>query len=270
MPPSETTAAGFCSECGARADGNFCRHCGAQLAAEAESEDWNSVVAEATGADDRYGILQVLARLWRAPLDGLVKLSEDPAYKGHFTFFLTLLGLKLFLVYTFLPRTVAVLNGTEAADGAAGILRDTIVEYLGLMISVPLGYHLYRRVSSVVRTQKSWYRFWLLSLGLTISYELALFVAVAVLGAIVTVLCAFVLPNEVWEFIARYQLFDRVYALCTVILIVTLYALATRRYWQLDWPRTLAMTAGMIVLTSPVYYVLKKAVDGSGIVGLML
>ena len=270
MPPSETTAAAFCSDCGQRAEGNFCRHCGASLAAEEESDGWNAVVAEATGADDRYGVLQVLARLWRSPLDELVKLADDPAYRGHFTFFLSLLGLKLFLVYTFVPRTVAVLNGAEAPDGAAGILRETIVEYLGLMIVVPFGYHLYRRISTVARTQRNWYRFWLLSLGLTISYELALFAAVFVLGVVVVVLCTFVLPGEVWDFITRYQLFDRVYASSVLVVILAFYAVATRRYWQLNWPWTIAMTVVMVVLMAPIYVLLNKAVDASGIVGLML
>jgi hypothetical protein len=135
---------------------------------------------------------------------------------------------------------------------------------------VPLGYHLYRRISAVARTQKSWYRFWLLSLGLTISYEIALFGAVFVLGVVVVVLCSFVLPNEVWEFITRYQLFDRVYAAGVLVVILGFYALATRRYWQLSWPKTIAMTVAMVLLVSPVYLVLNKAVDASGIVSLML
>lgn len=259
----------FCPECGKAANGNFCAACGTQLSGP-ESEDWAGIVSEVSGLDDRYGVLHVQARLWRAPVRGLMELTFDPQYKGPLSFFLTLLGAKLFVQFALVPRITAAFGGAPEGDTTAVIVRENIMQYASLLIFLPLGYYVLGKAANVARSQRNYYRYSLIGSGFIFSIELAALVAVIVIGFVLAFVCTFFLPPIVWDTLQTYGFFDRLYGALIIVSIIGYYIAATRAFWQMSWVRAVAMTTVMLGLTAPIYVLLGRAIDASGIVKLFV
>lgn len=265
MAVSDTETARFCPECGKAAEANFCKYCGTALSA-AERDDWTGVVSEVTGVDDRHGVLPVLWQLLRSPVNTLMRLTEDPNYKGHLTFFLTMLGTKLFVQFAILPRLIIALGGKSDVDSAATIARENLLQYASLLVFLPLGYLIYKQVSSVPRSQRSYYKFSLIGSGLIFTYELVALVITVVFGLIAAFLSVFILPQPVWDALQANLVFDRLYAVFFIVITLVFYAASTRRFWGLSWPMTIGMMIAVLILSTPIYMMLGAIIDATGLV----
>lgn len=184
MSGFEIGAETACTACGALGAGNFCQSCGMPRKAGVQP-GWSGVVAEAAGIGERFGTFQVFQQMLRAPVTATLRLTDDESYKGHLSFFLTMLGAKLFLVLGLAPHIVRLISGKPGIDSGMAIARENILQILSLLIFLPIGYYLYRFAAKADRTQRSYYRFSLLGSGFIFAIDALTYVAVVISGTLV-------------------------------------------------------------------------------------
>ncbi|MGQ0457302.1 MAG: hypothetical protein ACT4OU_09585 [Hyphomicrobium sp.] len=142
----------------------------------AKGEGWGAIASEVAGADDAYGVFSVLGRMARRPIDTAIALAEDPNYRGHLKFFTTCLAAWIAFGLVVLPGFAAWYSGSDASSGDARViaLGLTILQYLEIAVTVPLGFYLYRLGAQIARTPRNYFKFALLGTGFALLLSIAM------------------------------------------------------------------------------------------------
>jgi hypothetical protein len=235
-----------CANCGTALAGAFCSACGtpANTANAAKHEGWTALTSEFISTPRRDGILAIALSFLRHPVKTILRLTDDPSYRSHWSFLTACVGAQLTLVYIALPRLYsALLNLPDTADSSA-VINNEIVQYVGMAILTPIQYYVCRVLGTIRRTPMSYVKLCVLS----ISYGTLLSMIVALLFAAIGILdlkTVSVLDlGEFWT------------ALSSLLLIAILTFVTTthRSFWGMSWPIAAAVTMGAAALSWLVVY----------------
>lgn len=243
---AEGTQAAQCAHCGHALAGPFCSGCGtrADAAAQNRHEGWSALTSEFAPRPDRNGIFAVAISFLRHPIQTILRLTEDPNYRSHWSFLTACVGAQLTLVYVALPRLYsALLNLPDAANSSA-VITNEIVQYVGMAILTPIQYYVCRALGTIRRSPMSYVKLCVLSVsyGALLSIVMALFYFTV---SMIDLKTASVLElDEVWQALVYLSM-------AAILVFVTA---AHRRFWGMSWLAATAATAIAAVLSWFVVY----------------
>lgn len=198
-----------------------------------DRDGWKAVAKDVSNSADAQGFFATLLILIRHPVSETLKLADDPTYRDHVKFFSACFGVWLAFGLVGVPRVVTWYTGDAIADtgGKATVLALTILQYLELLISIPLSFYLYRLGATVQRTPRSYFKFAMIGAGLALLLSVAM-QSIRV-GSIIAIRQA--LPEETALAIvqdpALIALVNVVVMAAPVILAIVL----NRAFWRLRW-----------------------------------
>lgn len=246
MGNAEGTQAISCANCGVALSGPFCSGCGkrADSTASVRHEGWRALTSEFVTRPKSDGLFAVAISFLRHPLRTILRLTDDPTYRSHWSFLTAVVGAQLTLVYVALPRLYALLFSAPDAANSSAVLTNEIVQYAGMTILTPIQYYVCRALGSIRRTPMSYIKLCVLSVSygtlLSIMSALlyfAIIIADMKAGSILEL-------DEVWQALS----------LLTMAAVLTFVTAAHRRFWGMSWPVAVAVTIGAAMLSWLVVY----------------
>lgn len=246
MGNAEETQARLCANCGTALAGPFCSGCGtpANSSAKSHGEGWSALTSEFVGRPKSDGIFAVVISFLLHPVRTILRLTDDPAYRSHWSFLTACVGAQLTLVYVALPRLYSALFGMPDAANSSAVITNEIVQYVGMVIMTPIQYYVCRALGSIRRSPMSYVKLCVLSVsyGALLSIVIALIYFAIVLadkkaGSILEL-------GEVWQALA----------LITMAAVLTFVTATHRRFWGMSWLIAIAVTIGAAAMSWLVVY----------------
>jgi hypothetical protein len=243
---AEETQAAFCGLCGTALSGPFCSACGtrADFAPSIRHEGWSALTSEFVTRPRSDGLFSVIVSFLRHPLRTILRLTDDPAYRSHWSLLTACVGTQLTLIYVALPRMYALLFNAPDAANSSAVITNEIVQYAGMAILTPIQYYACRVLGSIRRTPMSYIKLCVLS----ISYGTLLSIVAALLYFAIIVadmkVGSILELDEVWQALS----------LLTMAGVLTFVTAAHKRFWGMSWPVATAVTIGAAALSWLVVY----------------
>lgn len=243
---AEGTQAGLCTNCGTALAGPFCSGCGtrANSSTKSHGEGWGALTSEFVRRPKPDGILAVAIAFLRHPVRTILRLTDDPAYRSHWSFLTACVGAQLTLAYVALPRLYSALFGMPDAANSSAVITNEIVQYVGMAILTPIQFYVCRALGSIRRTPMSYVKLCVLSVsyGSLLSIVIALSYFAIVLadkkaGSILEL-------DEVWQALA----------LVAMAAVLTFVTATHKRFWGMSWPIATAVTIGAAAMSWLVVY----------------
>lgn len=260
------TQATSCANCGTALSGPFCSGCGARAdsLASAHHEGWSAITSEFVTRPKSDGLFAVILSFLRHPLRTILRLTDDPTYRSHWSFLTACVGAQLTLIYVVMPRLYAFLFNAPDAANSSAVLTSEIVQYVGMAILTPIQYYVCRALGSIRRTPMSYIKLCVLS----VSYGTLLGIIAALLYFAIIIAdmkAGSILElDEVWQALS----------LLTMAAVLTFVTAAHRRFWGMSWPIAAAVTMGAAALSWLVVYpgltaLLEQAKVGETLSGML-
>ena len=263
MSGTQAGGSDLCSNCGTPLTGKFCSDCGLPINASrtsAQSEGWSSLSQEFLRQPDRNGIASVALSFLRHPVDTIIRLTEDPAYRGHWSFLATTLGAQLTLVYVLLPRLFSQLFNIPDTSNSAAVVTNEIVQYVGMVILTPFQFYVCRALGSLKRTPMAYVK--LCALSVSFCALLSIVVALLFFSTAVVTLKA----NLPLNLTATWQAL----AIVTLGGVIAFVAASHRRFWGMTWVIATSVTVAFAAMSWLVVYpALATAADRANVAGTL-
>src|SRR5262245_14567562 len=109
MAGRQAASSGFCSNCGTALQGKFCSGCGVAAPAQSGQEGWGAITSEFIGGHRDNSFFPVVVSFLIHPVDTIIRLTDDPAYRSHWGFLTAMVGAQLTLAYVIMPKVFAAL-----------------------------------------------------------------------------------------------------------------------------------------------------------------
>ena len=243
---AEETQARLCTNCGTALAGPFCSGCGtpANSSAKSHGEGWGALTSEFVGSPKSDGIFAVAISFLLHPVRTILRLTDDPAYRSHWSFLTACVGAQLTLVYVALPRLYSALFNIPDAANSSAVITNEIVQYVGMAILTPIQYYVCRALGSIRRAPMTYVKLCVLS----VSYGALLSIVISLLffaiGTLVLKTGSNIDVNAIWQGLA----------LLTMIAVLTFVTASHRRFWGMSWPIAIAVTIGAAAMSWLVVY----------------
>ena len=264
MAEAGAAQARFCANCGTPLQGKFCTACGAAVAVgpavAPASEGWGSLTSEFLSSHGRNGIFSVALSFLRHPVDTILRLTDDPTYRSQWGFLTAMVGTQLTLAYVVLPRLFSAIFNLPNGANSSGVLRDEIVQYVGMAILTPIQFYICRALGTRRRSPMSYVKLCVLS----VSYGslLSILVSLFAFGTGVTLLKGGVAINLVtlWQGLSA----------LTLLAVLVFVTLSHRRFWGMSWPIAIGVTLCIAALSWLVVYPgLGALITNGGVAGVL-
>lgn len=238
-----------CPACGAAASANFCAQCGADL------RDGGGLLGTVSGGMRRSFPGTYLGIL-RAPVRATVALTDDPTYRNHVSFLLTSLAIFCVIMVPFFLQTAdptgAAAKYSESMQTLLKVLTQAGV-YVGAVITVILGFVLFRLFAKQPRSFASYVKLYCLAFGFLMPpYAVYDYVARGYLGT--TGLSSFAQNAPTPE-----QLLSTPFLVSLAVsLLMWAYMIAIhRRFWRMPiWKATGLYAATALISNQLGYYLM--------------
>ncbi len=155
--------AGVCAACGKPLVGPFCSQCGA--AAPAGGEGWGVIASELFDSQQSKGHAATLLSFLKAPVETILRLTDDASYRQHWTFLSLALGVQFALGFLILPQLLGRFYVVPDLGGKEAVITNQIGQYLGIAILTPIQYYICRAVGSIARRPASYVKLCVLSVS---------------------------------------------------------------------------------------------------------
>lgn len=152
-----------CAACGKPLAGPFCSQCGA--AAPAGGDGWGVIASELFDSQQPKGHFATLTSFLKAPVETIIRLTEDPAYRQHWTFLSLALGIQFALGFLILPQLLGRFYAVPEMGGKEAVLTNQIAQYLGIAILTPIQYYICRAAGSIARRPAAYVKLCVLSVS---------------------------------------------------------------------------------------------------------
>ncbi len=256
-------SARFCVSCGTALQGKFCAVCGVAAAAIASApaqpaEGWGSLTSEFLSSHGKNGIFSVALSFLRHPVDTIIRLTDDPTYRSQWGFLTAMVGAQLTLAYVILPRIFAAIFHVPSVANSSGVLRDEIVQYVGMAILTPIQYYICKALGTRRRTPMSYVKLCVLS----VSYG-ALLSSVVSISFFATGV-ALLKSGTAIDFATLWQGLS----MLTLVAVLAFVTMSHKRFWGMSWPIAIGVTVSIAALSWLVVYpTLYTVIERGGIVG---
>lgn len=234
-----------CTQCGAPLTSRFCGDCGApaESGAQTVGEGWRAIASDLF-PEERNGFFSVLMAFARHPVRTIIRLTEDPRYRSHWSFLAACLGAQLTITYLVAPRLLALMFGTPQTTGTPSVLTSELVQYIGIFVLLPVQYYLCRALGTIHRTPRSYAKLCALSVGYSAALSLALFI---VFFGTMTAVAKFNMPLD-------YVTLGAATSAVNVLAVITFVSWTHRIFWGMKWPVAIAATLVIAALSWAVVY----------------
>jgi hypothetical protein len=250
MRTTTTASAKYCSNCGDALVQQICPSCTAVVTEherapnQTDAGDWSSLPQDLLQTGETNGFFSVAWSFLRRPVETIIRLTDDPAYRSHWGFLSACLGAQLTLTYVLLPRLAALLYGAPVASDQSAIFTSEVVQYAGIAILTPIQFYLCRALGKLRRTPMSYLKLCVLS----VSY--CTFISAAV--TIAYVVAAIALQQLAIPFDS--MTLGNGLTLIGQVVIVAFVTASHRRFWGMSWPIALSATLVIAALSWLVVY----------------
>lgn len=254
---SETVETGraSCHNCGKPLHGAYCSHCGTR--AEAPQEGWGVIASELFDSQESRTHASTLASFLKAPAATIIRLTEDPGYRKHWTFLSIALGVQFTLAFLILPHFLAPYFAVPDPGGKSALIATQLSQYLGIAILTPIQYYICRAAGSIARTPASYVKLCVLSVSYCSILSTLITVFFWVSGAAATALHA--PPNA--------PLYGAGLTALLQLAILVFVTITHKRFWGMRWWVAILVTLLIAVLSWVVVYpLLFNFVSASGVV----
>ena len=246
MGNAEEIQARFCTNCGTALVGPFCGGCGTQatVATKTNADGWGALTSEFMKGPKSAGMHAVALSFLAHPVRTILRLTDDPTYRSHWSFLTACVGAQLTLVYVILPRVYSALFHTANGADSSAVITNEIVQYVGMAIMTPIQFYICRAIGSIPRSPMSYVKLCVLSvsyctlLGIVTAFTyFAIVLADAKAGSVLDL-------GEVWQALS----------VATMAAILVFVTLTHRRFWGLSWLRAIAVTLAIAAMSWGVVY----------------
>lgn len=245
MAGMEAAGRAFCVNCGTALQGKFCSGCGTPAAVpHQDKEGWGAITSEFLSSRRDNSLFMVVISFLIRPVDTIIRLTDDPTYRSHWSFLTACVGAQLTLTYVALPRLYSSLFSMPDVANSSAVVTNEIVQYVGMAILTPIQFYVCRALGSIRRAPMSYIKLCVLS----VSYGSLLSMIVALLYF--TIVIADMKSGSILELGEVWQAL----ALLLTIAILTFVSAAHRRFWGMSWPIAIAVTLGAAALSWLVVY----------------
>lgn len=209
-------------------------------------EGWKSVLADVTGAKETFGFWTAFGQMIRSPRSTAIRLAEETRFDSHQRYAAVCLSAWLAFTVLVLPWVVEWYTGETlpTADTKYVSLALSLMNYATLAISVVLGFFVYRFGTTIPRSPKSYFKFALLTAGITMLLSIFLtalrFAAIFAIRGITDEPTGLAIINNPW-LIASAEL-----TLFALPLILTM--VMNKAFWGLSWRYAVPAALGLAAI----------------------
>jgi hypothetical protein len=190
------------------------------------------------------GALNVAIRFLRAPVATILMLANDEGYTGYWKFMLACMGAHLTFLFVLVPRFGALVFHLPAANRGAESLTIQGLQLAGFPILTMIQYYICQAFGSISHPPRAYAKLcalsvgygWLLTLAASI-LELCILIGIIAAGATVDPVVS-----------------DTIQVSAVMFASLVFIALSHRQFWGMTWPRTLAFTVILALLSWVIVY----------------
>ncbi|WP_339086766.1 zinc ribbon domain-containing protein [Hyphomicrobium sp. ghe19] len=264
MAGTEAAGSAFCVNCGTALQGKFCSGCGAPAAADQDEQGWSALSSEFLSSRRDNSFFPVVVSFLIHPVDTIIRLTDDPAYRSHWAFLTAMVGFQLTLAYVIVPKLVAALFNIPSTASSATVVTNEVVQYVGMAILTPIQYYVCRALGTLPRSPMSYVKLCVLS----VSYGSMVAIAVTLIGFAtgfaVLKTQADIDLSVVWQLLT----------LTTYAVVLVFVSASHKRFWGMSWPVAIGVTlfvgAMSWLVVYPALTALAERADVAGTLGSVL
>lgn len=248
-------SASLCAACGKPLAGPFCSQCGTP--APAGSEGWGMIAAELFDGQQSKGHFSTLASFLTAPVETILRLTEDASYRQHWTFLSLALGVQFALGFLILPQLLGSYYVVPDLGGKEAVITNQIAQYLGIAILTPIQYYVCRAVGRIARRPASYVKLCVLSVSFCSILSTIAILTFWIIGPAIAaggyLIDPWLLGNSLTSVLQ--------------IAILVFVTMSHKRFWGMKWWIAILITLGMAILSwGVVYPILVELITWSGMV----
>ncbi|MFN0218819.1 MAG: hypothetical protein ACKVP4_08415 [Hyphomicrobium sp.] len=250
MRTTTTGEAKYCGNCGGMLAQKICPSCTPIMAHHVREPDttgtggWSSLPKDLLQNGEANGVFSVAWSFLRHPVDTIIRLTDDPTYRSHWSFLSACLGMQLTLTYVLLPRLSELLYGSPTTSDQSAIFTTEVVQYAGIAILTPIQFYICRALGKFRRTPMSYLKLCVLSVSyctiISAAVAIAYVVAVVTLQRLAVAFDSMTLGNGLTSL--------------GQIAIVAFVTASHRRFWGMRWLIALSVTLVIAALSWLVVY----------------
>lgn len=207
----------------------------ASASGEDPHQGWGAVAGDFMPSAGKDTLWSVSWSFMRAPVETIVRLTDDPAYRTQWGFLSAWLGAQLTLAYVILPKLLGAYFAVPAIESKSAVLTNEIVQYAGIAILTPIQYYLCRFLGTRRRSPMAYVKFCALSVGFCAMITTAIVLTFWIAGATLTAAGITVDTGSLGFWLIRLG----------QISIIVFAIVSHRRFWGMTWP--IAVFTGLAI-----------------------
>ncbi|MBY0560331.1 hypothetical protein [Hyphomicrobium sp.] len=264
MAGTEAAGSAFCVNCGTALRGKFCSGCGAPAAVHQDKEGWSALSSEFLSSRRDNSFFPVVVSFLIHPVDTIIRLTDDPAYRSHWGFLTAMVGAQLTLAYVIMPKIFAALFNVPNTANSATVVTSEVVQYVGMAILTPIQYYVCRALGTLRRSPMSYVKLCVLSVSYGAIVAIAVTLIAFAIGVAVLKTQADIDLALVWQ----------VLTLATYAAVLAFVSASHKRFWGMSWPVAIGVTlfvgAMSWLVVYPALTAIAERADVAGTLGSVL
>jgi hypothetical protein len=248
MAPSAETPSvpRSCAQCQGPLNARYCPACGADSddpLNSAQDDGWGRVAKALAGTDKADGLLAAGFRLVKQPIAAPVCMALDPADTHALKIFGLVMPAALLAFYAMPIKVMAAIEGTSASFDTTAIPKLMTVQWIIIIIMLPLYYYAFRWLSGTTRKPYDFFKISLLGIAGSAVVQVVSLVGLIILWAVTELIGIINVP----ETDAAMKALASGLLMASGLAAVAYYALMQARFWEIK--RWLLVFAALVIVS---------------------